>query len=66
MGRVKRLSPFLLRLNGTGDLGHSIRYDGIVWTLDGLQCPMILERDRYLNGHRSSELNEWQMRIEPS
>jgi len=66
MGRVERLSPFLLRLNGAGDLGHSIRYAGIVWTLEGLQCPMILKRDWYLNGNGSSELDGWQIRIAPS
>ena len=66
MGRVERLSPFLLRLNGTGDLGHSIRYAGIVWALDGLQWAWLLKRDWYLNGHGLSDLNEWQMRIAPS
>ena len=57
MGRVERLSPFLLRLNGAGDLGHSIRCAGIVWALDGLQWALLLKSNRYLNGHGSSDLN---------
>jgi hypothetical protein len=65
MGRVERLSPFLLRLNGAGDLGHSIRYAGIVWTLDGLQWAWLLKSNRYLNGHRSSELNGSHIMVEP-